>query len=538
MTNRRAGELLGMALLVLAIFLFVALLWLPHQDAVLAVLALLAALLISSGLLRGGWVFARVQGRVQTQAQRQANDNTWLDDLFVPQPATIRYVFNTAWIVVALLWDQLWPAVHDVGRRAFWLSQRGQAQFQVNPNRAFQVWMGVGVIAAAGAGTVHYLAVWAAAALLFAAQCVLFALWLLVTVLLMALLRGANAVYLRLQRKHFRCPHCYKRMTIPVYVCPNCRVSHSQLQPSIYGLFFHTCRGSTDCDERLPAMGWLRRSTLEMRCPHCGQVFAGRGRDFHIPIVGGPDAGKTHLLITALHGLIDIHAAANRLQITIPDETQRATFEQACQQLDAGQPLAKMRSTRAFNVQVQRPARLEPNLLYFYDVPGEVYASQDDAARQSYFRYVHGIVLVVDPFALQMLRARLPDPPDAPPEPLDHVFERMLDVLETRLGRRNGRFALPLAVVVTKTDMLDLENRIGAPAAQRLLNEDRHLRSEADAINVLTERFLTEHGAGNFTRGVRHQFKTVRYFSCSVQSGDPVRVLEPVLWVLGCVRAL
>jgi len=88
----------------------------------------------------------------------------------------------------------------------------------------------------------------------------------------------------------------------------------------------------------------------------------------------------------------------------------------------------------------------------------------------------------------------------------------------------------------------DLDERIGAAAARRLLAESAVIRDEAKAIDGLVEHFLLSYGEGNFVRNLRAQFSAVRFFSCSstgrmIRPGDysslqPARVLEPLLWLM------
>jgi len=104
------------------------------------------------------------------------------------------------------------------------------------------------------------------------------------------------------------------------------------------------------------------------------------------------------------------------------------------------------------------------------------------------------------------------------------------------------RFPHPIAVVLTKVDAFDLDERIGAAAARRLLAESAVIRDEAKAIDGLVEHFLLSYGEGNFVRNLRTQFSAVRFFSCSstgrmIRPGDysslqPARVLEPLLWLM------
>jgi hypothetical protein len=66
--------------------------------------------------------------------------------------------------------------------------------------------------------------------------------------------------------------------------------------------------------------------------------------------------------------------------------------------------------------------------------------------------------------------------------------------------------------------------------------------TEADAIDQLVRNFLITYDLQNFVRDLGLQFAKVRFFSCSAlgrlpdptdtRTFEPVRVLEPLSWVL------
>ena len=123
-------------------------------------------------------------------------------------------------------------------------------------------------------------------------------------------------------------------------------------------------------------------------------------------------------------------------------------------------------------------------------------------------------------------------------------YSRMINVLEASFGVKNGqKFPHPLAVVVTKSDALNLEAMIGSLGAIELMKKDPAIRCQEDAIDCLVESFLLNNHMGNLVRNIHMQFANVRFFSCSAlgrlpdpsrhDGYVPFRVLDPFTWVLG-----
>ncbi|MDF5719735.1 MAG: hypothetical protein PUP91_04430 [Rhizonema sp. PD37] len=121
----------------------------------------------------------------------------------------------------------------------------------------------------------------------------------------------------------------------------------------------------------------------------------------------------------------------------------------------------------------------------------------------------------------------------------------MLMLFETKLNlKRNQRVRAPLAVVVTKSDAFDMEQKIGEPAARQYMldHPQAKIRKVEDAMDKVVEEFLIDYGAGNFVRNLRSHFSRVRFFLCcaigignnseTASSFEGLRILDPMLWML------
>ncbi|NPV66204.1 MAG: hypothetical protein HPY64_03565 [Anaerolineae bacterium] len=520
-----------------------------------------AGLAAGAGLLAGLWGVYRLTLSAWHAAAspRREPRPALIHRFYEPQPARLMLVAEGGWFVIGRVLRRLRRAVR-MSAHAWAAKSRAYAalarESKVNLwDYIFSVWLyGSAAGQWIGAG-LHFGTAAATGALLAAAGTLILVAGALVSSLVMLLLGAFNGLQGALYRIYFRCPNCHAQMRIPVVICPACDRRHTRLWPSVYGVFYHTC----DCGERLPTLDLLGRRRLVQRCPVCDSVLneaIGRATNLHIPIVGGPSAGKTHYLVATVRELIERYAPAHNLTITMPDVQHRRDYEASVRLLRRGQQLRKTpieqdSNTRAFNLQIKRRWHPVPTLLYLYDGAGEYYTSQDSAQQQVYYRYVNGLILIVDPFAVPAvyaeyaprLRAEGETLAVNPQEPLSGIYERMIETLEVHYSLRRGvRFPHPIAVVLTKADAFDLDERIGGAAARRLLAESALVHSETDAINGLVEHFLLSYGEGNFVRNLRAQFNAVRFFSCSstgriIRPGDysslqPARVLEPLLWLM------
>ncbi|MFF7370544.1 TRAFAC clade GTPase domain-containing protein [Streptomyces tricolor] len=192
--------------------------------------------------------------------------------------------------------------------------------------------------------------------------------------------------------------------------------------------------------------------------------------------------------------------------------------------------------------------------LVFYDAAGEDLA--DAEAMDRYTRYLSaadGIILLVDPLQLGSVRDRLPVH-EGPPLPVVETSPRQIAAdLATQLrahgkGKPGGRVTTPIAVAVTKTDML----RSLLDPHSPLLRNAAHSGGAYDAEDRLAvheelRTLLTDWDAGALLRQLEHDFDRLSLFGLSAlgapppadapadvpKSGpQPVRVEDPLLWLL------
>jgi hypothetical protein len=242
-----------------------------------------------------------------------------------------------------------------------------------------------------------------------------------------------------------------------------------------------------------------------------------------VPVVGGPAAGKTTFLCLAVSALqarlIDAGAA-----IAFAEPAQERLFAESRRRLDKGEVLDKtvQRMPDGTMLDVGIGGRSD-RILYLFDPAGESYAAADGVEAQGYLDHAEGLIIIVDPCALdavvhsldeaerQVIR-RILGPggtTDAQPE---GVVGRLFDLLRSRSGANKMR---RIAVVVSKTDAFD------TTAVGRGLREKGAVRD-----------WLEQVGWGNNVRLLQQNANEVDYFTSALDLSDDLYI-EPLQWVAG-----
>lgn len=477
--------------------------------------------------------------------------------LYEPQPANLIYFLGAGWFVMGYTSREVWiPTKNGVN---VWFAEADRWQ----ANSAGKGFPEEDIVRAAAwglrIGTLTYFpSAFIIVALFVVLQVIALILGTIITSIPIAIISAVTWLYGRINRIYYRCPHCHHQMAIPTHVCPDCSTEHSRLWPSVYGVLHHRCRGGLheDCNAWLPTIGFIGRNKLTQICPNCSRHVEGLGgTNIHIPIIGGTGAGKSHYIAMATKQFIEDYAPDHGITTAIVDAQHLHDYESKVALLNRGERLIKTDdsedSPEAYNIRLKMSRLGVPKLMYIYDAAGEHYGDDGRAMKQVYLKYTHGVILIIDPFAIEQVSREYADelrsttnqiaPSHKKP---DEIFATMTTTLEYGLEIKPGRqVKQPIAVVIVKSDAFDLEDRIGEPAARKLMDENPTIKHTGDAINLLVEQFFRDVGETNFVNSLRGTFSTVRFFSCSsvgldgigndAPSFDGVRVLDPLLWLLG-----
>jgi rRNA maturation endonuclease Nob1 len=558
------GSLLGLGIVISLIILFIVYIVLPIVGIILTIM--LAVAILTAMYASGHSFFIGIKNFYLTSIKaHQKAENRSLSEiqtktifpLYEPQPAFLIYFYEAGWFVMRYIAKNVWRDTNDAALEWFdkgkkWWNDAEFAGFVA------RTWAGSLAIGAFVGGSFHYATTVLIVGVFVAVQLLVLSIGVVLTSVTMLFLGIGNWIYGRYYQIYHRCPTCHYQMTIPVHVCDNCGKEHTRLWPSVYGILEHRCKGTdrigATCNNLLPTLGFRGRDKLKQKCPECTSPLEGLGgTNIHFPIVGGPNVGKSHYIVMAMIELIEKYAPANKLEVSLPNSQHQREYQQNVRLVKSGQRLSKTSdaddSAKAFNVQIKPANQKVPKLLYIYDAAGEYFSSDERAEQQKYFKYVHGILWIIDPFAIDKVRTEYESKLQTTPgivspstQSLDVVYETMLTSFETRAQlKRNQIFNQPIAVVLTKCDAFDLENRVGAKAASTYMRQHPEIKSEGEAIHCLVEKFLDEY-AGNSLRNLRGQFKNVRFFSCSAIGNysdlpnttnfEGVRILAPLLWLI------
>jgi hypothetical protein len=276
----------------------------------------------------------------------------------------------------------------------------------------------------------------------------------------------------------------------------------------------------------LPIRG---RERLTSECPQGHPLGEGVGtvRTFHVPVAGGPSTGKSTYLAGALIELDE--AAASGTFATAVQSSSRQAYDRILDGFRKGITPPKTSGVPPAVVAEIR-GRSKSALLYAYDVAGEVYGDEDELRRDPAHGLAEGVILLVDPFALERVKSDWQDEIDGEPElrPSIEAPQRMLERLVGVLEEQGVDLSkISAAICVTKIDALGIGDAIEACGG-----DDDHERTRA---------WLEQSGAGNFVRAAEEAFRDVHCFGVSAlgrmpSTGDgaftPRGAAAPLLWLL------
>lgn len=341
------------------------------------------------------------------------------------------------------------------------------------------------------------------------------------------------------------CPVCYSKADLPTYVCPQCGAEHKRLIPGAYGIFRRTCL----CGYHLPTSFVNGRQKLDARCASCGTpIENGEATPVCLPVIGGPSVGKTCYLFTATRSLM-AEAGKQSWSFRFPNKQNEMIFQKMVTSFDQGYLPDKTAdvSPRSFNFFLGSKAWALDKLLYFYDVAGEIFGSGDELTRHKYYGYAHGLIILIDPFAISSFRRMTGGDAaavKASQTPLQDTFDLAIRNLEQHYSLKvNETITQPCAIVFNKVDAGGLEDIIGHRAAQKLMQTQPDKFSTIEqATNYLCIQFLNEYDNGNFVRNIQQRFANYQFFTCSCTGSSqqtanfkPYRVADPLLWLMSKV---
>ena len=360
-------------------------------------------------------------------------------------------------------------------------------------------------------------------------------------------MRAGQELSLLYRRIAYRCPYddC-SGQGLPIHIC-SCGQQYTDLLPSFYGIFYHTCRHGTQ-EVKLPTMDFLGRNKLPRLCGTCKRPLIlssiGELSERPIVVVGGPSAGKTIFLRQATRQLRKHLSTLPSARVHIDSEEQEHALTQDLMQLDQGQVIAKTAGNimQAFGLAVRIPKKRVNSLLYLYDAPGEHFLTMERFGQKQVLRHLAGIILLVDPFSLPGLSDhahRLAASLQPSEIPFYNIVSVLINGVNQMLVRRPvDKCDVPLAVVISKADALPWKD---LPFLANL-GPDHPIDLDNSLYSTRCREALEKLGEGRSIRALEQKFSNMQYFACSalgrMPNGkntapfQPLGVAEPFLWLL------
>ncbi len=373
---------------------------------------------------------------------------------------------------------------------------------------------------------------------------VLFFLLLLFCFLFITIL---DMIYCHAKAIASHCPVCQSKFSMPVYICHECGEEHDRLRPGYYGILRREC----DCGAKLSTTFFNGREKLKAICPACkGYEIKGGGlhASWSIPVVGGPNSGKTcYINMTVM----SLEKNAQKYNLSFEHvKTGRDEYEQNSQSLLKGYLPQKTEDRRLNYYQFYlTPKGATKQQVSLCDVAGELFnindVSSDNINTQLGFRYSNAFMLIVDPLSIPMYREEVSKTTDlknykGSAQPIEEMLDTFIRTLQNIFGATDKDMRnTDVAVVFTKVDIPGLAQKIGDSAVNKIA-PSLEMKVRYKIQNELCQQFLHEYEEDNFYNRLKSSFKNIQFFTCSalghVKNGQPFvasNVEEPLLWLLG-----
>lgn len=526
-------------------------------GSVVNLLSWLLLLLVVAGVVSGFVMSARVfavllrdvrQKKIPSSSSKLA---TMLQSKITAQPSELMYPFENGWKAFSTMRSCLFNKLGPKLRWWFELAAPLHLNARYENRFLLKLCFWIATLSLWIIGLSHWASAYLFSAFLLALIALFLAIWLLVAFGVIGGYEAVKYVHQHMAPRLYRCPDCQNNVVSQVCLCLNCGREHSLLQPSAYGIFYHRCA----CGSHLPTLALLGRRKLDRLCPICKtSTLPGKSApvvQLHIPVIGGPQSGKTSLIIQSVRQFIDIYAPSNKLSVFWVNERDQDRFSANVDRLCHGLVVPPTLDVipQAIPICITKKTHTFP-LICLYDAAGEAYSMNASSLMQKpYFERIDGLILVIDPFSIPSfarqhekqiaIQRKLLNPSCLHP---NDVYSRLIMLMEACKEEQPARYRQPLAVVLTKVDALNLEGVIGQVAARRLIESFPRFKREADAINELVRTFLVSNQQGRLLRDLELQFETVRYFTCSalgrmpsseaISEYIPQRTFDPLLWIL------
>lgn len=370
------------------------------------------------------------------------------------------------------------------------------------------------------------------------------------------------------KRISYRCPKCKYEYTIPVYICPNsdCQIKHRRLRPGVYGIIRRRCVCG---DVAIPLTASIKGryigkyrsrkekikfSELSSRCPQCGEEYnAGLTKPTSIALVGGAAAGKTTFKVAFGYSFLDEEAVRMGLDFGFPDKRSEDEYEKSVRYykgLDIIPETNRGSDTdiSTFSFSLENKKFSASRMIQIYDMPGEVFATEDAKEGWRNYQFTEGMVFLIDPFSLPAVKDKHQKEVSSGSMgvctmDMNALIDSLINTLQNEKVKKNkGKFAIPVALTINKVDSGFLKKMCGSEAVEALMSGCPEVFSDYfAAMDYVCRCFLVKNDGIGFITNLDNNFNTVHFFFSSPMGYipqasrtrfRPINVLPIMQWMM------
>lgn len=304
------------------------------------------------------------------------------------------------------------------------------------------------------------------------------------------------------------CTHCYSKFNVPYYLCPNCGRVHKSLVPGPYGIFKRKC----SCGEIIASTNISGRHGLSAVCPVClKKIEVKEIPSVCVALIGGETSGKTTFIYSTIHGLLN----SKKWNVQFLNSMKKEVFNNINEWNCNLEALKEHRSL--YNVFINSKENFSQKLLYIYDAKGENFNSINGIMSQRYYKYVNGLIFIVDPLCIDevieggFVKNEFKEISSKNININDLLDRFIISMKKLCDIEADEKINVPIAVVINKMDLIDYNG------------------TAVDFLKLVREE--------KFIRKVQYNFSSSEFFftkNLNSISND-IKVAEPVEWILNKV---
>ena len=339
---------------------------------------------------------------------------------------------------------------------------------------------------------------------------------------------GFDNIYYSVKKISRRCDNCNKVYKLPVYVCPNCGVPHLSLRPGKFGVLKRRCVCGyvLPCFQKGKTKDNLSRKELEAFCPYCRKSDKSKdSRPLGIALIGGTSAGKTTFKTAFLYEFVNDYSLRYGIDVSFLSEREEKDFAEIEKCFKGIRMVNETKGSSdhdviPFDFFMKHKNFDVPRLVHLYDMPGEVFETNNAKERLEHFTFSEGVIFIIDPYTLEsvMNDGEKHGSMRVGKMSMERLVEVFLNTVSSlqNMPKSGGKYTLPVAVAINKVDSARLKNLIGTPAINKLMKEKPEIyKNRFDTMDYICRAFLSSNDQNNVVDLLDRNFKNVHFFSCS-----------------------